>query len=139
MCKFLPFMTCLCPTYKRPSFLRNALACYLAQDYPEDRRQLIIFDDVPQHHCQGGESWHLWPQVKRFDSLPKKFDAMVRIAPAADVFVVWEDDDYYLPSHLSEIAEVYCLDMPQYFVSEDIWSTYGEPQGQAHREGAAGR
>ena len=38
-------VTCLCPTYGRFARLREALACFLAQDYPNKR--LIILNDAP--------------------------------------------------------------------------------------------
>ena len=40
-----PWVTCLCPTYGRFERLREALACFLAQDYPN--RRLIILNDAP--------------------------------------------------------------------------------------------
>lgn len=50
----LPFISCVCPTYKRPHMLRNSLACFLAQDYPKDRCELIILDDAGQYRSQSG-------------------------------------------------------------------------------------
>ena len=39
-----PLVAALCPTYGRFSRLRESLACFLAQDYPN--KQLIILNDA---------------------------------------------------------------------------------------------
>ena len=95
-----PFVSCLCPTYGRPSLLANALACYLAQDYPADRRELIILDDAGQYVPTTGSGWELISLSRRFRSLPEKYNALAGLANG-DVLAVWEDDDIYLPWHIS--------------------------------------
>ena len=37
-------LTCVCPTYRRPRLLANAIACFVAQTYPN--RELIVLDDA---------------------------------------------------------------------------------------------
>ena len=51
----LPFVSCLCPTYRRPKLLENSIACFLAQDYPADRRELIVLDDAGELENQTGD------------------------------------------------------------------------------------
>ena len=36
-----PIIACICPTYKRPVHLANAVACYMAQDYPQAAAERI--------------------------------------------------------------------------------------------------
>jgi Glycosyltransferases involved in cell wall biogenesis len=38
-------ISCLCPTYKRPTLLANAIACFLQQDY-DGPAELIVLDDA---------------------------------------------------------------------------------------------
>mgnify|MGYP002624056713 CR=1 FL=1 len=96
----LPFVSCLCPTYLRPGLLANSIACFLAQDYPADRRELVILDDAGQIAPQHGDGWEVISTLRRFRSLPEKFNALAGLA-RGDVLVVWEDDDIYLPWHIT--------------------------------------
>lgn len=99
----LPFVSCLCPTYLRPKLLENAIACFLAQDYPADRRELVILDDAGQITPQKGDGWEVLWVPRRFRSLPEKFNALAGLA-RGNIFVIWEDDDVYLPWHVSSHA-----------------------------------
>lgn len=98
-----PFVSCLCPTYGRPTLLANALACYLAQDYPADRRELLILDDAGQYLPTIAQGWEIISIARRFRSLPEKFNALAGLA-RGELLVVWEDDDIYLPWHISAHA-----------------------------------
>lgn len=95
-----PFVSCLCPTFRRPRLLANSLACFLAQDYPAHRRELIILDDGGDYPTHIGDGWRLVGAPERFPSLPRKFNSLADMA-RGDVLVVWEDDDVYLPWHIS--------------------------------------
>ncbi|MBL8818717.1 MAG: glycosyltransferase family 2 protein [Planctomyces sp.] len=96
----LPFVSCLCPTYRRPKLLENSIACFLAQDYPTDRRELIVLDDAGELQSQNSEGWQIISIPRRFRSLPEKFNALAGLA-RGEILVVWEDDDIYLPHHIS--------------------------------------
>lgn len=100
----LPFVSCLCPTYLRPKLLENSIACFLAQDYPADRRELVILDDAGQIAPQKGDGWEVILVARRFRSLPEKFNALAGLA-RGDMLVVWEDDDIYLPWHITAHVE----------------------------------
>jgi len=96
----LPFITALCPTFRKPICLANSLACWLAQDYPLDRRELLIHDSAHQFASQQGTSWRLRRLDVRPNSLPDKYNAMVGDSdPRTDLYIVWDDDDVYLPRH----------------------------------------
>lgn len=161
-------IACLCPTFDRPKQLANAIACFEAQDYPQELRRLLILDDghsvVPERSERG---WEIVAAPERFASLPEKYQALSLRAAAmtvgtecyADTFddtgepidswiqkveepfdpeayAIWEDDDVYLPWHLSAHAEV--LAKHPWSKPSRIWSTYPSP-AEPVLESATGR
>ena len=100
-----PLVSCLCPTYRRPDLLANSIACFLTQDYPASRRELLILDDADQYASHSGNGWEVVSVRRRFHSLPEKFNALAGMAQG-EIFVVWEDDDVYLPWHISSHVRV---------------------------------
>lgn len=137
----LPFVTCLCPTFHRPKLLANALACYLAQDYPADRRELIILDDGQDFAPdQRGDNWQIYAVPTRFPSLPDKFNAAAKLRNReSTALIVWEDDDIYLPHHISShVAAMQQMEFPLSAFSKPstVLSTY---PGHVVLENAAGR
>ncbi|REJ89909.1 MAG: glycosyltransferase [Planctomycetota bacterium] len=133
----VPFISCLCPTYKRPALLANAVACFLAQEHPPDRRKLYILDDAGQFEDQTGDGWQLVSTTERYPTLPAKFDALARMA-TGDLIAIWEDDDIFLRHHLSSIAAAYASG-GRFIVTREVFSNYGRPEGLVRRENAAGR
>jgi hypothetical protein len=146
----VPFVSCLCPTFHRPKLLSNALACFLAQDYPADRRELIIVDDgddfdAPRYsdalHADFEILQELGTRIRlisfpeRFQSLPEKFNKIGWEA-SGDVLAVWEDDDIYLPWHLSAHVEAMQFHGKPYSKPSLVKSTY---PGHLVTEDAAGR
>ncbi len=129
----LPFVSCLCPTYRRPRMLANALGCFLAQEYPVDRRELIIMDDAGQYTPMANADWQLISFSRRFRSLPEKYNALAGLAQG-DIIVVWEDDDIYLPDHLS--AHVRALASGGFSKPSRVFSIHS---GALREENAAGR
>ena len=129
----LPFISCLCPTYRRPRLLANSVACFLAQDYPRDRRELIILDDGGDFESQQQDNWQVISISRRFNSLPEKFNALAGLA-AGDVLAVWEDDDVYLPWHLT--AHACALEHLSVSKPSRVISTY---PGHPIEENAEGR
>lgn len=131
-------LLCLCPTYGRPKLLANAIACFEQQDYPHDKRQLLILDDAGQIAPQtdGGwtwdfgaliwrPAWQLFSTAERSPSLPHKYAELVRRASEAwdwDAAVIWDDDDIYLPHHLS--AHAATLQNAAWSHPRKVWSLY---------------
>jgi len=140
----LPFVACLCPTFHRPKLLANALACFLAQDYPADRRGLMILDDgldfasTDNRTHPGG--WEIISSDFRFPTLPEKFNAAANLArgcwPKTEIFVVWEDDDIYLPHHISAHVNAMLTTGAHYSKPSTVLSTY---PGHVVAENATGR
>ena len=129
----LPFVSCLCPTYRRPKLLENSIACFLAQDYPADRRELIVLDDAGELPNQTGEGWQIISIRRRFRSLPEKFNALAGLA-RGEILIVWEDDDIYLPHHISSHVAA---------MNDHLWSkpskVLSDYTGQIEEEDATGR
>jgi glycosyltransferase involved in cell wall biosynthesis len=100
-----PKIACLCVTYRRPRRLAEAIACFERQDYPERRRELVILDDAGQYAPLSGPGWHLTSIARRVRTLGEKRNAAAALAsPDADAYAVWDDDDIYMPWHLSSVA-----------------------------------
>lgn len=101
-----PLVCATCCTYKRPRELGNAIACFLKQDYPRDSRNMMILDDAGQYPGMHGRE--IAPGVlmhsvdARFLTLGEKRNVSVRLSPpGTEVIFVWDDDDAYLPWHMS--------------------------------------
>ncbi|MCK4283144.1 MAG: glycosyltransferase family 2 protein [Candidatus Brocadiae bacterium] len=97
-----PAVTCLCPTYGRFERLRDAIACFLLQDYSGEKR-LLILNDAPVPLLTGP---HLpFVQVRnaptRYPTLGHKRQALLELAETPLV-AHWDDDDLYLPWHLRQ-------------------------------------
>jgi hypothetical protein len=129
----LPFVSCLCPTYRRPKLLENSIACFMAQDYPAERRELIVLDDAGELENQTGDGWQIISIPRRFRSLPEKFNALAGLAHG-EILVVWEDDDIYLPHHIS--SHVAAMDRHLWSKPSKVLSDY---TGQIQEEDATGR
>jgi hypothetical protein len=101
-------ITALCPTYRHPTLLAESLELWNRQSYPLADRTLIICDDGGTFHSQAGEGWGLVAASPRFPSLPAKYNYLLSLAPPdTDAFLVWEDDDVYLPDYITKHVE--CL------------------------------
>lgn len=134
----LPLISCLCPTYKRPRCLANAIACFLNQDYPADRRELIVFDDAGQYEPMWSSRYRIISRKEKVETLPEKMDFLVGQSQG-DIIAIWEDDDVYLPWHLQNIADTYAAG-GEYMVYKDVYSNYQRPKdGSVIVEPAAGR
>ena len=98
-----PPVTCLCPTYGRFERLRDAVACFLLQDYPGERR-LLIFNDARSPITVGARRAVPVSVINtptRFATLGHKRQALLEAAQTALV-AHWDDDDLYLPWHITQ-------------------------------------
>lgn len=96
---------CLCCSYKRPQLLSQAIESFLRQNYPTELRELIVLDDAGQY---SPDTLDEFPNVKlvttrhRFRTLGEKRNATAGlVSPDVDAYCVWDDDDIYLPWHIS--------------------------------------
>jgi len=131
-------VACLCPTYKRPHMLANALACFRSQRHAV--KKLFVYDDAGQH--AGMVSCDL--DVIRetvWRPIVEKYAEMVRQALewGADVLVPFEDDDGYHPDHLSVIADAVGKGV-HFFQPSHVFSNYDLPKdGSLQIEETGGR
>jgi len=138
----LPYVVGLCPTYRRPALLENTIACWNRQDYPVGRRELVICDDAQEIEACFDHGWWLY-RTPRFNSICDKYNSMARdAAPVnADIFFVIEDDEIYMPWHVSSHVNAYLRDpaglaQPRWAQSETVFSLY---TGALQQEGSDGR
>jgi hypothetical protein len=127
----MPLVVCLCPTYGRPArLLANTIQCFLDQDYPQESRMLVILDDLGNVSLDYKSLNPLGVNIvntpDRFTSLPSKYN-FLRRSVTADIQIVWEDDELYIPHHISSYVE--SLKSHQWAHPEHVLSTYtGTPQ-----------
>jgi hypothetical protein len=94
-----PLVACLCCTYGRFQRLRECLAFFLLQDYPGKR--LFILNNHPTPiRCEV-------PNVTVFNApsdepgIPRS-RLLAKITPQFEFVHTWDDDDAWLPWHLSQ-------------------------------------
>jgi glycosyltransferase involved in cell wall biosynthesis len=146
---FLPKIACVCPTYKRPRLLQNAVACFVDQTYYADRTHLFISDDsgsvLPSEWSEYAEERvTLISNERRFPNLVEKYNDLFRMALVwgADIVAIWEDDDIYFPEHLSAIALQWKLaepGRPLLIAPNWVRSDYAQPFGLSIVEKASQR
>lgn len=107
-------VACLCPTYMRPVCTANAAALFLEQSHPD--RRLYILDDGGTFDgtVPGNEALiRLKVVTERFPSLPAKYNHLLDWAKedySPDLIMVWENDDLFLPNHISNYVAVFAAD-----------------------------
>ena len=101
---------CLMPVYNhRHETTENALQCFLDQTHTN--KYMLIGDDrpaaaqMPEQFFQNGEVVRF---SYRFPTLTEKYNAMLAYAHeeniAYDAVAIWDDDDIFLPMHLTAAA-----------------------------------
>lgn len=137
-------IVCLCPTYGRPHLARNALACFAAQDYPVTHRKILVMDDGNQFITRYGhlDGCYVQTRTVKFHSLTAKYNHMLKHVaerwPDTDVIAIWDDDDIYLPWHLSSLANV-LMEKPEYHAAKPSYILSLYQTRHPFPESAAGR
>jgi hypothetical protein len=124
---------CLVPTYgRRQSLLNNSLACFAAQDHED--KHLLIYDDLGTlKDCKIAGCFEspvtILSNPDRCSSVGEKYNVMLREWHDSwfdyDAVAVWDDDDIYLPNHLSTHAAI--LQDHGWSKPSSIISAYHEP------------
>lgn len=109
-----PFVSVVTPTWNRAAFLPYLLYMYRYQDYPADRRELIILDDSPQSHLsiierltQGHpENFNI-----RYIHHPEKLDLgkkrnMLNALARGEYILCMDDDDFYPADKITYTIEM---------------------------------
>lgn len=101
-------LAALCCTYLRPGPLAEAVESFLRQDYPAEMREIVVLDDAAQYDpaaLDGLPGVRLVTTRHRFRTLGEKRNASAALAgPDVDAYCVWDDDDIYLPWHMTAAA-----------------------------------
>ncbi|MFK3663610.1 glycosyltransferase family 2 protein [Scandinavium sp. NPDC088450] len=103
----LPFVSVICPTWNRREFLPYLLYIYQYQDYPADKRELIIVDDSAQSNEDLIEMLvdktqqnvrYLYSEKKLI--LGEKRNLLNELATGKYI-ICFDDDDYYPQDKIS--------------------------------------
>jgi hypothetical protein len=105
--KKYPFVSVCTPTFNRRPFINAMIACFNAQDYPQDRMEWIIIDDGTDP-IEDLVASH--PRVKYFKydtkmTLGKKRN-LLHEKSRGEILVYMDDDDYYPPKRVSHAVEM---------------------------------
>jgi glycosyltransferase involved in cell wall biosynthesis len=105
----LPFVSVVTPTWNRRAFLPYLLYMFQYQDYPADRRELVILDDSPESNAELIASLTRYaphPELIRYYHLTERLTIgakrnRVNELAKGEFIVCMDDDDYYRPDKLS--------------------------------------
>lgn len=123
----LPYIACICATYNRPVLLAEMVQCFIEQDYPKDRCELVVLDDAGQYTLPSSlpANVRLCVIPQRFRTLGEKRNATAALAsPQATVYSVWDDDDLYLPHTLQFQAKA--LQQAEFVIPKHVY-TWDKP------------
>jgi len=107
MTSLLPFVSCVTPTYNRAKFLPHLLYIYSYQEYPKNRRELVILDDSPSSNKHiideflkknPGENIRYIYKSEKI-KLGRKRNMLNELAKG-DIIMAFDDDDYYPPDKI---------------------------------------
>lgn len=104
-----PFFSCICLTYGRVERLQEAVQSFLKQDYTGPK-QLLIFNTFPDQQLLFE---HPDVTIINCEHRPPALGAARNLAIAmasGTHLVTWDDDDLYLPCHLSNFARGFTED-----------------------------
>lgn len=102
-----PFVSVVCPSFNRREFLPYLLYIYQYQDYPADRRELIILDDSA-HSSQDLVDMLVDSSVENVRYIHSEHRLMLgekrnmlNDLAVGEYIVCFDDDDYYSPQKIS--------------------------------------
>jgi|GEM_PF-1105418 len=104
-------ISCICVTSARVRHLEEAIACFLAQDYAGEC-ELIVFNTCPEQTLAlNAPPPATRPvRVENLGKLPTTLgdarNTAIEMAQGTHI-VTWDDDDAFLPHHLSVIAQAF--------------------------------
>lgn len=105
----LPFVSVVTPTWNRREFLPYLLYMFQYQDYPADRRELVILDDSPQSNAELIASLTRYsphPELIRYYHQSERMTIgakrnRVNELARGEYIVCMDDDDFYRADKLS--------------------------------------
>lgn len=127
----LPFISCVMPTYGRPAYVHEAIWMFLQQDYPIDRRELIVLNDCPGQTLVCDLPPELGVRVinqpARYKTLGEKRNACIELAQG-ELIAVWDDDDAYLPWRLTYSHRQMRQENTDFYRADTFWAYWGDPE-----------
>jgi hypothetical protein len=123
MADWLPRVSCICLTYGRTARLQEAIAFFLAQDYRGEKELIVVNDLAEQELVLDHPEVRITNFRTRFPSLGDKRDHAIAQS-TGQVLVTWDDDDGYLPAHITECVRM--LDGHDYAKPDRSLSWSGE-------------
>lgn len=108
-----PFLSAICVTCARVRHLENAIGAFLAQDY-DGPKELVILNTCPRQRLKADlKDVRIINLENRPPSLGEARNRAVEWSEGTHL-VTFDDDDGYLPHHLSAIAEGFATDKKQW-------------------------
>ena len=110
--KSFPFISCKTISYGRVNVLEEAINSFLLQDYPLDKKELIVVNDYPLQTLKMDFNMMKTYNIKIFN-LEETFSTIGEKENFAieqckgEIIAVWDDDDIALPNHLSNITKYF--------------------------------
>lgn len=102
-----PFFSAICVTFGRHKSLNEVVADFLAQDY-KGQKELIICNTFPHQKLHVETPKYMEIMMINCDARPSSLGAARNkaIEAASGTHIVtWDDDDCFLPNHLSNFAK----------------------------------
>lgn len=105
----LPFVSVVTPTWNRRTFLPYLLYMFQYQDYPAERRELVILDDSPCSNAdliEGMKKYAVCPHLIRYYHLPERLTIgakrnRLNALAKGEYIICMDDDDYYPADKIS--------------------------------------
>lgn len=99
-----PPISCFTSTFGRIACLNELVRCFLDQNYPGEKELVILNDYEHQTICYDHEQIKIFNVKDRIKPLGKKFNTNIALCKH-DIIAVFEDDDLFLPNHLTYAIE----------------------------------
>lgn len=115
----LPFVTCVTATYNRHFHLERVVRFFIDQDYPGEHL-LLIYNNHPLTQelapitlprnkriilVNNSADYRTFDRYTNLGAIYR--DALTHVPMSTDIICFWDDDDQYLPYHISEGVKGY--------------------------------
>src|ERR1700674_131687 len=130
----IPFVTVLIDTYNHESFIEEAIASVLAQDFPASETEILVVDDgstdgTPDLVRKFGPRVHLLRKANGGQA--SAFNAGIMEA-RGEIVAFLDGDDWWTPGKLTAVAGVFAAEAGVGLVGHGITHVY--PDGRQHAE-----
>jgi glycosyltransferase involved in cell wall biosynthesis len=98
--KTYPAVSCYTSTYGRVHCLEEVVECFLKQNYPGKKELIILNDFAEQELIYNHNEIRIINSKERIKPLGTKFNKNIEYCQY-EILCCMEDDDYYLPNHLT--------------------------------------